>query len=232
MFDTATLLVIAQQNSANASYPFPTTANFNTQSNQGGSVFSPDGSVLYTAFNIAPVNSTQANVSQLMLNDPDNLLIKLALQLPENLIGRMIDQLRWQHHLRPLQSGFMMLPVSTIYNNPIAVPQSSLVLLTNDQCGVTAATATAAGADDEPGHRPIHRDRAGGHLRSHRYPGTGRIHRTRRRRIWRRRISNHPARRRRHSHTSRHRRPNTERNHHNHHRIDAGLNHQADRHRH
>ena len=143
MFETATLAVMAQQNSANSAYPFPTTANFNTQSNQGGSVFAPDGSVLYSAFNIAPVNSTQPNVSQLMLNDPDNLLIKLALQLPENLIGRMISTSDGATIYALSDSGFMMLPVSTIYNNPIAVPQNSLVLLTNDQCGVTAATATA-----------------------------------------------------------------------------------------
>jgi uncharacterized protein (TIGR03437 family) len=143
MFETATLAVMGQQNSANSSYPFPTTANFNTQSNQGGSVFASDGSVLYSAFNIAPVNSTQPNVSQLMLNDPDNLLINLAIQLPENLIGRMIATADGSTLYALSDSGFMILPVSTIYNNPIAVPQSSLVLVTHDQCGVTAATATA-----------------------------------------------------------------------------------------
>jgi uncharacterized protein (TIGR03437 family) len=143
MFETATLTVMAQQNSANSAYPFPTTANFNTQSNQGGSVFAPDGSVLYSAFNIAPVNSTQPSVSQLMLNDPDNLLINLALQLPENLIGRMISTADGSTLYALSSSGFMALPVSTIYNNPIAVPQNSLVMLTNDQCGVTAATAAA-----------------------------------------------------------------------------------------
>src|SRR5262249_6676167 len=135
--------VMAQQNSANSSYPFPTTANFNTQSNQGGSAFAPDGSVLYSAFNIAPVNSTQPSVSQLMLNDPDNLLINLAVQLPENLIGRMISTADGTTLYGLSDSGFMVLPVSTIYNNPIAVPQSSVVLVTHDQCGVTAATATA-----------------------------------------------------------------------------------------
>jgi uncharacterized protein (TIGR03437 family) len=143
MFETGTLAIMAQQNAANASYAFPTTANFNTASNQGGSVFAPDGSVLYSAFNIAPVNSTQPSVSQLMLNDPDNLLINLALQLPENLIGRMIVTGDGSTIYALSDSGFMVLPVSTIYNNPLAVPQSSLVLLTNDQCGVTSATATA-----------------------------------------------------------------------------------------
>ena len=68
--------------------------NFNTQANQGGSVFSPDGSVLYSAFNIAPVQTpaARANVGQLMLNDPDNLLIRLGIQMPENLTGRLVLQ--------------------------------------------------------------------------------------------------------------------------------------------
>jgi hypothetical protein len=57
--------------------------NFNTQQNQGGSLFSPDGSVLYSAFNIAPQQTPAArpNVGQLLLNDPDNLLIRLGIQM-------------------------------------------------------------------------------------------------------------------------------------------------------
>ena len=51
MYDTATLAVIAQQNNANA--PFTFTGAFNTLQNVGGSVFAPDGSALYSAFNTA-----------------------------------------------------------------------------------------------------------------------------------------------------------------------------------
>ena len=92
LFDAASLGVLAQQNAANSTYLFPTNVNFNTQANQGGSVFAPDGSTLYTAFNIAPVQTpaAAANVSQFMLNDPDNLLINQALQIPENLSGKMV----------------------------------------------------------------------------------------------------------------------------------------------
>src|SRR5437773_2343883 len=62
LFETDTLTVIAQQNAANAPFSFPTGAagNFNTQQNQGGSVFSPDGATLYTAFNMAPVQDPPA----------------------------------------------------------------------------------------------------------------------------------------------------------------------------
>src|SRR6185295_3370714 len=51
LFDTETLAIIAQQNAANSAYGFAANVNFNTQANQGGSVFSPDGTVLYSAFN-------------------------------------------------------------------------------------------------------------------------------------------------------------------------------------
>src|SRR5205814_6592353 len=81
LFETSTLTVLAQQNAANAPFSFPggNANNFNTQQNQGGSVFSPDGTVLYSAFNIAPVQNppAKANSSRLLLNDPDNLLISL-----------------------------------------------------------------------------------------------------------------------------------------------------------
>ncbi|MBL8223411.1 MAG: PD40 domain-containing protein, partial [Bryobacterales bacterium] len=50
LIDLETLEVIGQQNLANAPYPIQPNTNFNTQQNQGGSVFSPDGGTLYSAF--------------------------------------------------------------------------------------------------------------------------------------------------------------------------------------
>src|SRR6185295_4040331 len=41
------------------------------------------------------------------------------------------------------QSGFMILPVSTIYSSPIAVPDSSVVVVAKDQGGVVAQKNTA-----------------------------------------------------------------------------------------
>jgi len=143
LFDTETLAILAQQNAANSMHPFEGNVNFNTQQNQGGSVFSPDGAWLYTAFNIAPVGSTQTNSSQLMLNDPENLLIHTALQLPENLTGKMVIASDGGAVYALSQSGLMLLPVAAVYDSPIALPETAAVLLTNDQCGVTAATRTA-----------------------------------------------------------------------------------------
>lgn len=140
LFDTETLAILAQQNAANSAYAFAANANFNTQQNQGGSLFSPDGSVLYTAFNIAPQQTpaARANVGQMMLNDPENLLIRLGIQMPENLSGKMVSTADGSTLYALSQSGFMILPVSTIYKNPIAVPDASVVLVAKDQCGVVA----------------------------------------------------------------------------------------------
>jgi uncharacterized protein (TIGR03437 family) len=141
LFETSTLAVLAQQNAANAPFSFPggNANNFNTQQNQGGSVFSPDGTVLYSAFNIAPVQNppAKANSSRLLLNDPDNLLISLGLQLPENLAGKMVVSENGQTIYALSESGFVTLPISTIYQNPIAMPSSEVALLSNDQCGVS-----------------------------------------------------------------------------------------------
>ena len=109
LFETDTLAVLAQQNAANAPFSFPAgnANNFNTQQNQGGSVFAPDGKTLYSAFNIAPVQNppARANVSRFLLNDPDNLLITLGLQLPENLSGKMVITRRRADGLRAVGIG-------------------------------------------------------------------------------------------------------------------------------
>lgn len=140
LFETETLQILAQQNAANSPWPFPAGTNFNTQQVQGGSVFSPDGSSLYSAFNVAPVQTPAArpNVSQLMVNDPDNLLIQLGFQVTENLAGKMLISRDGATIYALSESGFLILPVSNVRNSPIAVPESSVSLLVNDLCGFFA----------------------------------------------------------------------------------------------
>ncbi len=148
LFDTETLAILAQENAANAPFTFPGGAagNFNTQQNQGGSVFSPNGATLYAAFNIAPVQNpaARANISRLLLNDPDNLLITLGLQLPENLVGNMVISSDGANIYALSESGFMIIPISTINRSPIAMPQSPVVLLASDQCGVQSSKRIGA----------------------------------------------------------------------------------------
>lgn len=153
LFDTATLQVLAQQNVANSPYPLPANANFNLQSNQGGSVFSPDGQTVYSAFDISPVQNppAAANVSQLMMSDPDNLLIRMGLQLPENLAGKMVIGADGANAYALSESGLLVLPMGTIFQSPLAVPSTGVVLLTSDQCGVTAQTSSATVGINNPG---------------------------------------------------------------------------------
>jgi hypothetical protein len=155
LFDINTLQVIAQENVSNSPFAFPSgnTSNFNLQQNQGGSVFSPDGSVLYAAFNINPVLNppAKANTTQLLLNDPTNLLINMGIQLPENLAGKMVITKAGDTVYGISDTGFTTLPVSTINTFPLAAVDTNLSLLANDQCGVTAKLARSVANVTNPG---------------------------------------------------------------------------------
>jgi uncharacterized protein (TIGR03437 family) len=157
LFDTATLQVLAQENMANVPYPVVPGTAFNVQSAQGGSVFSPDGQTLYAAFDISPVQipPATASVGQLLLNDPGNLLIRMGLQMPENLAGKMVITKDASTVYALSDSGFVILPVGAISQNPLAVPGSTAVLLTKDPCGVTVQTASATLNIDNPGRGRI-----------------------------------------------------------------------------
>lgn len=145
LFETATLTVLAQQNLANAPYPIAPNTNFNTQTNQGGSVFSPDGKTLYSAFNIAPTLNppARANVSQLMMSDTDNLLINMGIQLQENLAGEIAIAQDGSTLYAVSESGFLIIPLSTLRDNPIVEVDRDLVILATDQCGVTGTQNSA-----------------------------------------------------------------------------------------
>jgi uncharacterized protein (TIGR03437 family) len=154
LFETDTLIVLAQQNAANAQFPLSVnlttqgfnqvSSQFNLQQNQGGSVFAPDGSVLYAAFNIAPVQNppARANISQLYFDDPDNMLIRSALQLPENVAGKMLINSDGSAIYALSESGFLILPMAQVNQNPVAALDNRILLLANDQCGVTADIRT------------------------------------------------------------------------------------------
>ena len=94
LFESSTMLVLAQQSAVNSPHVFPTGANFTVQTTQGGAVFAQlaSGAALLAAYNIVPVLSpaARANTSQLLINSPDNLLIRMGIQLPESLSGKMV----------------------------------------------------------------------------------------------------------------------------------------------
>lgn len=146
LFDAASLIVLGQHNAANVPYPFTPGGSFTTQTNQGGSFFSTDGANLYSAFNIQPFQSpaVASTVGQLMVNDPDNLLVRLGFFLPEGLAGRIVLSADGANAYALSDSGFAILPLSTIPTSPVAVPASTAAIVTGDPCGVTASTATAS----------------------------------------------------------------------------------------
>lgn len=144
LFDAETMQVIAQQDAANLPYTLPTGSNFNLQTNQGGSVFSPDGARIYSAFNFAPLQNppARANVSQLLINDPDNLLTSMGIKLPENLSGNMVISSDGATIYALSESGFITLPIGRLKESPLAVPDSAASLLISDQCLTPASQRT------------------------------------------------------------------------------------------
>jgi len=147
LFETSSLLMLAQQSTINSPYVFPAGTNLNVQTSQGGAIYAQTalGAVLITAYNVVPVLSPAArtNTSQLTINNPDNLMIQLGIQLPEGLGGRMVITSDNATIYAISQSGFMVIPIGTLQQSPIAVPDSNVAVLAMDQCGVTAAQNAA-----------------------------------------------------------------------------------------
>jgi uncharacterized protein (TIGR03437 family) len=146
LFDTQSLAVLAQQNAVNSPYTMPATANFNLQTTQGGAVFTPDGASLLAAYNIVPtaVPALPNNTSQLTVNTPDTMLIQLGVKLPQGLSGKLVITSDGATAYAISQSGFIVLPVGTLRNQPLAIPDSNVALLASDQCGVLTGQNSAA----------------------------------------------------------------------------------------
>lgn len=154
LFAASTLQLLGTLNTANSTFPItPVTATsgFTTQANQGGAVFAPSGTTLYTVYNVDPVNSTATgNIGQLMMADPDNLLITMGIQTPEFFAGKIVVSADGTNAYALSDSGFVALPLSTISQSALAEPASDVLLLASDQCGVST-TSTSAVAINNPG---------------------------------------------------------------------------------
>jgi YVTN family beta-propeller protein len=144
LYDTATLSVIAQQNNANA--PFTFAAAFSTQQNVGGSVFTPDGNTIYSAFNVATFTGTNPPPkplsSTLLINDSRNLGIQLGIRLPESIVAKMVITSDGANAWSLSQSGMIYLPLSTLYNYPIIQPDTTQVFLSANPCNRGLATGS------------------------------------------------------------------------------------------
>jgi DNA-binding beta-propeller fold protein YncE len=142
MYDTATLAVVAQQNNANA--PFTFSSAINTTQNVGGSVFTPDGSTLYSAFNTAAttVPASPSLSSTLLVNDPTNLAIRLGIKLPESIVAKIVMLSDGSQAWGLSDSGLIHLPIGNLYNYPILMPETTMVFLAMDDCNRGVATGT------------------------------------------------------------------------------------------
>jgi hypothetical protein len=139
MYDTATLSVVAQQNSANA--PFALGA-LNVQQNAGGSVFTPDGSALYSAFNVAATTNPPPPplATTLLVNDPASLVTRLGIKLPESIVSKMVMLSDGSEAWGLSDSGLLHLPLAHLFDYPIIAPETTQVFLANDDCNRGIAT--------------------------------------------------------------------------------------------
>ncbi len=134
LYDTATLGVIAQANNANA--PWTIATPFSVQTNLGGSVFTPDGTKIYSAFNnaVAGTPTPPPQSSTLFVNDSNALGIQLGIRLPENILARMVITADGKNAWSLSESGVTYLPLSTLYNNPILQLSGTVVYMEQDPC--------------------------------------------------------------------------------------------------
>jgi DNA-binding beta-propeller fold protein YncE len=142
MYDISTLAIVAQQNNANAPFTFANAVN--TTQNVGGSVFSPDGTTLYSAFNTA-ANTTPTPpplASTLLVGDPANLGIRLGINLPESIVAKMVMLSDGSQAWALSDSGIMHLPLGNLYSYPILSPVTTDVFLTSDDCNRGIASGT------------------------------------------------------------------------------------------
>ena len=142
LYETATLNVLAQQNAANA--PFQMPSGFNLVQNIGGSVFAPDGETLYSAFNVAAYTlpAPRPQSSTLLVSNTRNLGIKLGIKLPESVIAKMVITSDGTRVWGLSESGLVHLPLGTLYDYPILVPETTQVFLAADPCNQGLAQAT------------------------------------------------------------------------------------------
>jgi YVTN family beta-propeller protein len=142
-YDFNTLAVNAQMNTGNLPFNLPNSFGFSPTFNYGGSVFSPDGQTIYSAFNYAQGLNTVLPISRtLFVGDPSNLGVRLGIKLKESILGKMLITSDGATAFAISESGFMTLPVGSLFDYPILQPEASLVFLANDPCqkGVSRTT--------------------------------------------------------------------------------------------
>ena len=151
LYDTATLTVIGQVNVNN--YPFILTTNaatptgsnqaINLNNNLGGSAFSVNGDTIYGAFNINPaaVNTGRPIADALILLSSRNLGARLAIRLPESVLGKIVQTADGELMVASSESGIILIPIGKLFDEPILAPETTTVFLASDLCNKGIARA-------------------------------------------------------------------------------------------
>ncbi|MCC6588842.1 MAG: hypothetical protein IT168_19255 [Bryobacterales bacterium] len=141
LYSVANLNVIAQLSSAN--FPFSIlvtgTATINVQNNAGGSVFTTDGGAIYGAFNVqtgvpSTTNPVRPISNALIVANSRNLGVSLGLRMPESILGKIVSITDGTKMFASSESGLIVLPMSTLYDQPILMPETTQVFLAVDPC--------------------------------------------------------------------------------------------------
>lgn len=142
-YDFATLNVRGIMNTANLPFTLTGAVGFPTGVNFGGSVFSPDGQTLYSAFNYTATATNQRPTSNvLFIGNPNNLGVRLGIKLPESILGKMVITADGSQIFALSESGVLSLPVGSLFDYPILDPESTQIFLASDPCNKGIARAT------------------------------------------------------------------------------------------
>jgi YVTN family beta-propeller protein len=145
LYEMESLNVLAQYTTANVPFPLSssTTVTFNSTQNMGGSAFSPDGATLLSAFNVAPQTTpaSRPQASTLLISHPRNLGVRLGIKIPESIVAKMVMLSNGERAWGLSESGLVHLRLSTLYDYPILMPETTTVFLAYDDCNRGLAKA-------------------------------------------------------------------------------------------
>jgi len=102
-----------------------------------------ESDTIYSAFNTS-LQGQRPVANVLYVSSPQHLGVRLGIRLPQSVLGKMLMTSDGTQVFAISESGFISLPLSTLYDNPILQPETTQVFL---------AVMTATVASQEPASR-------------------------------------------------------------------------------
>lgn len=142
-YDFGTMNVRGIMNTGNLPFVLQGNSGFPNGVNFGGSVFSPDGKTLYSAFNYTATIATQRPTSNvLFIGNASNLGVRLGIKLPESILGKMVITADGSQIFALSESGILTLPIGNLFDYPILDPEATQIFLASDPCNKGIARAS------------------------------------------------------------------------------------------